>query len=197
MKTLCVDAILGSTLNGEFEDVKLLNELLLEKNKQTGWDTPIHVDAASGGFIEQFLQTLFPFPISTRTFQKKTFPFSRNIPDLGKIRYYRGLGRGVHPAPYTAEKPLKSTAQNTAVGAFASAAVYTALYILELTAPCAAIHGLVSIAVHAAVSSRIRFFSSSSVFKLPQTPTLTSKRIPRLQEVPTSVESRLVHIGFT
>ncbi|KAM7487842.1 hypothetical protein LguiB_025326 [Lonicera macranthoides] len=53
--TICVAAILGSTLNGEFEDVKLLNDLLLEKNKQTGWDTPIHVDAASGGFIAPFV----------------------------------------------------------------------------------------------------------------------------------------------
>ncbi|PKI65297.1 hypothetical protein CRG98_014335 [Punica granatum] len=53
--TICVAAILGSTLNGEFEDVKLLNDLLLEKNKETGWDTPIHVDAASGGFIAPFL----------------------------------------------------------------------------------------------------------------------------------------------
>lgn len=53
--TICVAAILGSTLNGEFEDVKLLNDLLVEKNKQTGWDTPIHVDAASGGFIAPFL----------------------------------------------------------------------------------------------------------------------------------------------
>ncbi|KAF5960332.1 hypothetical protein HYC85_001541 [Camellia sinensis] len=53
--TICVAAILGSTLNGEFEDVKLLNDLLTEKNKQTGWDTPIHVDAASGGFIAPFL----------------------------------------------------------------------------------------------------------------------------------------------
>ncbi|XP_006368093.1 glutamate decarboxylase 1, partial [Solanum tuberosum] len=34
--TICVAAILGSTLNGEFEDVKLLNDLLIEKNKQTG-----------------------------------------------------------------------------------------------------------------------------------------------------------------
>lgn len=33
--TICVAAILGSTYNGEFEDVKLLNDLLLEKNKQT------------------------------------------------------------------------------------------------------------------------------------------------------------------
>ncbi|KAF2538321.1 hypothetical protein F2Q68_00022592 [Brassica cretica] len=53
--TICVAAILGSTLNGEFEDVKLLNDLLVIKNKETGWDTPIHVDAASGGFIAPFL----------------------------------------------------------------------------------------------------------------------------------------------
>lgn len=53
--TICVAAILGSTLNGEFEDVKLLNSLLTKKNQETGWDTPIHVDAASGGFIAPFL----------------------------------------------------------------------------------------------------------------------------------------------
>ncbi|RVW98356.1 Glutamate decarboxylase 1 [Vitis vinifera] len=53
--TICVAAILGSTLNGEFEDVKHLNDLLTKKNKETGWDTPIHVDAASGGFIAPFL----------------------------------------------------------------------------------------------------------------------------------------------
>ncbi|CAL5005811.1 unnamed protein product [Urochloa decumbens] len=53
--TICVAAILGSTLTGEFEDVKLLNDLLTEKNKETGWDVPIHVDAASGGFIAPFL----------------------------------------------------------------------------------------------------------------------------------------------
>jgi len=34
--TICVAAILGSTLNGEFEDVKRLNDLLVEKNQETG-----------------------------------------------------------------------------------------------------------------------------------------------------------------
>jgi hypothetical protein len=34
--TICVAAILGSTLNGEFEDVKRLNDLLVEKKKETG-----------------------------------------------------------------------------------------------------------------------------------------------------------------
>ncbi|GBG77886.1 hypothetical protein CBR_g25818 [Chara braunii] len=53
--TICVAGILGSTYNGEFEDIKLLNDLLVEKNAQTGWDTPIHVDGASGGFIAPFI----------------------------------------------------------------------------------------------------------------------------------------------
>ena len=53
--TIYVAAILGSTLNGVFEDVQLLNGLLTEKNKETGYEPPIHVDAASGGFIAPFL----------------------------------------------------------------------------------------------------------------------------------------------
>jgi glutamate decarboxylase len=35
--TICVAAILGSTLNGEFEDVKTLNDLLVAKNAETGY----------------------------------------------------------------------------------------------------------------------------------------------------------------
>jgi glutamate/tyrosine decarboxylase-like PLP-dependent enzyme len=35
--TICVAAILGSTLNGEFEDVKRLNDLLVAKNAETGY----------------------------------------------------------------------------------------------------------------------------------------------------------------
>jgi glutamate decarboxylase len=36
--TICVAAILGSTLTGEFEDVKGLNDLLAAKNKRTRSD---------------------------------------------------------------------------------------------------------------------------------------------------------------
>lgn len=35
--TICVCAILGSTYNGEFEDVQLLNELLEKKNAEKGY----------------------------------------------------------------------------------------------------------------------------------------------------------------
>jgi glutamate decarboxylase len=34
--TICVCAILGSTYNGEFEDVQLLNDLLEKKNAERG-----------------------------------------------------------------------------------------------------------------------------------------------------------------
>jgi glutamate decarboxylase len=35
--TICVCAILGSTYNGEFEDVKTLNDLLTKKNAEKGY----------------------------------------------------------------------------------------------------------------------------------------------------------------
>ena len=52
--TIGVCGILGSTYNGEFDDLKGLNDALAELNKAKGWDVPIHVDAASGGFIAPF-----------------------------------------------------------------------------------------------------------------------------------------------
>ncbi|GJC83577.1 glutamate decarboxylase 1 [Colletotrichum liriopes] len=49
--TIGICAILGSTYTGEYEDVKAVNDLLLERNL----DVPIHVDAASGGFVAPFV----------------------------------------------------------------------------------------------------------------------------------------------
>ncbi|KHN98334.1 glutamate decarboxylase [Metarhizium album ARSEF 1941] len=43
--------ILGTTYTGDYEDVKAVNDLLIEKNV----DVPIHVDAASGGFVAPFV----------------------------------------------------------------------------------------------------------------------------------------------
>ncbi|KAF9525236.1 pyridoxal phosphate-dependent transferase [Crepidotus variabilis] len=52
--TIGVMLILGSTYTGHFENVVLMNELLDDLQKRTGLDIPIHVDAASGGFISPF-----------------------------------------------------------------------------------------------------------------------------------------------
>jgi len=53
--TIAVVGILGSTLSGEFENLKELNDVLEKLNKQKGWQVPIHIDAASGGFVAPFV----------------------------------------------------------------------------------------------------------------------------------------------
>jgi len=55
--TIGICVILGSTYTGEYEDVKKVNDLLEEKNKVfDGYTVPIHVDAASGGFVAPFVK---------------------------------------------------------------------------------------------------------------------------------------------
>ncbi|TFK55286.1 glutamate decarboxylase [Heliocybe sulcata] len=52
--TIGVYVILGSTYTGHYEPVKEMSDLLDEYEKKTGHYVPIHVDAASGGFIAPF-----------------------------------------------------------------------------------------------------------------------------------------------
>ena len=53
--TIGVCAILGSTFTGEFEPVEAISGALDRVEAEKGWDIPIHVDAASGGFVAPFL----------------------------------------------------------------------------------------------------------------------------------------------
>lgn len=53
--TIGVCAILGTTFTGEFEPIKEINEALEQLEKDKGLDIPLHVDAASGGFVAPFL----------------------------------------------------------------------------------------------------------------------------------------------
>ena len=52
--TIGVFVILGSTYTGHYEPVEEISKILDEYEKKTGVDIPIHVDAASGGFIAPF-----------------------------------------------------------------------------------------------------------------------------------------------
>ena len=54
--TIGVCCILGSTFNGEFEDVEAIHEMVAGLNAQHNWHVVLHVDAASGGFIAPFWQ---------------------------------------------------------------------------------------------------------------------------------------------
>lgn len=53
--TICVVPIQGVTWTGLNDDVEALDKALDEFNAKTGYDIPIHVDAATGGFILPFL----------------------------------------------------------------------------------------------------------------------------------------------
>lgn len=53
--TICIVPIAGVTWTGLNDDIEALDRELDEYNRATGHDIPIHVDAASGGFILPFV----------------------------------------------------------------------------------------------------------------------------------------------
>lgn len=61
-KTICVVGILGNTFSGEFDDIRALNDTIDKYNRNHEWQIPIHIDAASGGFIAPFYNKFKDIP---------------------------------------------------------------------------------------------------------------------------------------
>jgi glutamate decarboxylase len=53
--TICVVAIAGQTFTGEDDDFEEIQDWLDAYEKRTGINIPMHIDAASGGFVNPFL----------------------------------------------------------------------------------------------------------------------------------------------
>jgi len=53
--TICVVAIAGQTFTGEDDDFEEIQDWLDKYEKRTGINIPMHIDAASGGFVNPFL----------------------------------------------------------------------------------------------------------------------------------------------
>ena len=53
--TIGVAAVLGTTFTGHADDIVGINDLLVSLKNDKGLDVPLHVDAASGGFVWPFL----------------------------------------------------------------------------------------------------------------------------------------------
>src|SRR3954465_1610653 len=53
--TIGVAAVLGTTFTGHSDDIVGINDLLVDMQEKRGLDVPLHVDAASGGFVWPFL----------------------------------------------------------------------------------------------------------------------------------------------
>ena len=52
--TIGVAAVLGTTFTGHADDIVGINNLLIDLKERKGVDVPLHVDAASGGFVWPF-----------------------------------------------------------------------------------------------------------------------------------------------
>lgn len=53
--TIGVAAVLGTTFTGHTDDIRGINDRLVELKHERGLDVPLHVDGASGGFVWPFL----------------------------------------------------------------------------------------------------------------------------------------------
>jgi glutamate decarboxylase len=53
--TIGVATVLGTTFTGHKDDITGINDLLVDLDKEKGLYVPLHVDAASGGFVWPFL----------------------------------------------------------------------------------------------------------------------------------------------
>ena len=53
--TIGVAAVLGTTFTGHMDDIRGINDLLVGLEHDKGLHVPLHIDAASGGFVWPFL----------------------------------------------------------------------------------------------------------------------------------------------
>jgi glutamate decarboxylase len=90
--TIGVAAVLGTTFTGHADDIPGINTLLLEVKDKQGLDVPLHVDAASGGFVWPFLfpESLWDFRLEqVRSINVSGHKFGLVYPGIGWL-IFRG-----------------------------------------------------------------------------------------------------------
>ena len=84
--TIGVAAVLGTTFTGHSDDIAGIDALLLRLRDERGLEIPLHVDAASGGFVWPFLypDTAWDFRLeSVRSINVSGHKFGLVLPGLG------------------------------------------------------------------------------------------------------------------
>ena len=84
--TIAVAAVLGTTFTGERDDIAGINDLLVRVRGERGVDIPLHVDAASGGFVWPFLyrDTIWDFRLEqVRSINVSGHKFGYVYPGVG------------------------------------------------------------------------------------------------------------------
>jgi glutamate decarboxylase len=86
--TIGVAGLLGTTFTGQMDDIASLDGLLTRVEAERGWRIPLHVDAASGGFIVPFARPEeawdFRLP-SVRSINVSNHKFGLVYPGMGTV----------------------------------------------------------------------------------------------------------------
>ncbi|HLK56296.1 MAG TPA: glutamate decarboxylase [Chthonomonadaceae bacterium] len=88
--TIAVGAVLGNTFTGRLDEIESINRLLTRVKRDRGWDIPIHVDAASGGFVLPFThpELLWDFRLDqVKTINVSNHKFGLIYPGMGALLF--------------------------------------------------------------------------------------------------------------
>ncbi len=86
--TVAVGGVVGTTFTGQNDDFAGINELLIKIKRERGWDIPIHVDGASGGFVMAFAHpdTAWDFRLEqVRSINVSNHKFGLVYPGMGTV----------------------------------------------------------------------------------------------------------------
>ncbi len=87
-RTIGVAGLLGTTFTGQMDDLAGIDELLVRVESERGWRIPLHIDAASGGFIAPFARPDqewdFRLP-SVRSINVSNHKFGLVYPGMGTV----------------------------------------------------------------------------------------------------------------
>jgi len=87
-RTIAVGGLLGTTFTGQMDDLEAINDVLVELSEQRGWHVPLHIDAASGGFVIPFSQPelRWDFRLSqVRSINVSNHKFGLVYPGMGTV----------------------------------------------------------------------------------------------------------------
>jgi glutamate decarboxylase len=87
-RTIAVGGVLGTTFTGEMDDLRSINELLARIEQERGLRVPLHVDAATGGFILPFSapENEWDFRLShVRSINVSNHKFGLVYPGMGTV----------------------------------------------------------------------------------------------------------------
>jgi glutamate decarboxylase len=87
-RTIAVAGLLGTTFTGQTDDLTSIDALLQRLESERGWHVPLHVDAASGGFILPFArpEEEWDFRLaSVRSINVSNHKFGLVYPGMGTV----------------------------------------------------------------------------------------------------------------